>query len=214
MQFLGFLPAQSALSALCNFLHLDQKRQQIKTRLTREEFHTMTQKYFRFSRRLLFSVAVSAICCALTAAQTSSFISFNAPGAGTGAYQGTRPTSISQNGEVAGFYIDPNGLYHGFFRQTNGHISSFDVPGLPGSLEVLSVNISGQIAGDGEDSKLVSHGYIRNANGTFIVFDPPGSIHTGVGRLNDSGEITGYYEDASQFLHGYIRDAAGNYTVR
>jgi hypothetical protein len=39
---------------------------------------------------------------------------FNAPGAGTGAYPGAFPKSINDGGVIAGFYTDPNNVYHGF----------------------------------------------------------------------------------------------------
>lgn len=39
---------------------------------------------------------------------------FDAPGAGTGAFQGTRPSTNNADGAVVGWWIDPNGLNHGF----------------------------------------------------------------------------------------------------
>jgi hypothetical protein len=47
------------------------------------------------------------------------FTTFDAPGAGTGTYQGTEPTSINPEGAITGFYVDANGVYHGFLR--SGH---------------------------------------------------------------------------------------------
>jgi hypothetical protein len=42
------------------------------------------------------------------------FATFDAPDAGTGAFQGTRPSTNNGEGAVAGWYIDANTLYHGF----------------------------------------------------------------------------------------------------
>lgn len=39
---------------------------------------------------------------------------FDAPGAGTGAFQGTRPSTNNADGAVAGWWVDPNGSNHGF----------------------------------------------------------------------------------------------------
>lgn len=39
---------------------------------------------------------------------------FDAPGAGTGANQGTRPTTINDCGEVVGWVLDSNNVAHGF----------------------------------------------------------------------------------------------------
>jgi hypothetical protein len=43
-----------------------------------------------------------------------SFANFDAAGAGTGVYQGTRPSTNNLNGEVTGWYVDANGVNHGF----------------------------------------------------------------------------------------------------
>lgn len=44
------------------------------------------------------------------------FSSFEAPGAGKGAGQGTIPTTINSAGVIAGYYLDSSGVYHGFVR--------------------------------------------------------------------------------------------------
>ena len=41
---------------------------------------------------------------------------FDAPGAGTGASQGTEPLANNPAGAVTGFYIDANNVIHGFLR--------------------------------------------------------------------------------------------------
>ena len=46
----------------------------------------------------------------------SKFITFDAPGAGTGAGQGTFPITINTAGAITGFYIDANNVSHGFVR--------------------------------------------------------------------------------------------------
>ena len=51
-------------------------------------------------------------CVAGCAAGT--FTEYNAPGAGTGANQGTITFSINQFGVIAGYYIDANNVAHGF----------------------------------------------------------------------------------------------------
>src|SRR6266478_3443825 len=57
---------------------------------------------------------------------------FDAPGAGTGPGQGTicvSPLIINANGAIAGYYIDSSNVKHGFLRDTNGVITTFDAPG-------------------------------------------------------------------------------------
>jgi hypothetical protein len=60
-----------------------------------------------------------------------SFTTFSAPGAGTGGYpanQGTYPLSINAAGTITGYYIDANGVSHGFTRTGRGTLTSFDAP--------------------------------------------------------------------------------------
>jgi hypothetical protein len=45
------------------------------------------------------------------------FATFDAPHAGTGAFQGTRPSTNNAAGAVAGWVVDGNSLYHGFLWQ-------------------------------------------------------------------------------------------------
>jgi len=44
------------------------------------------------------------------------FTTFDAPGAGTGAFQGTIPSGINPPGAITGYDIDANGVIHGFLR--------------------------------------------------------------------------------------------------
>src|SRR6266536_477518 len=57
------------------------------------------------------------------------FTTFDAPGAGTGAGQGTCSFAISPAGEITGYYFDGTNATHGFLRHQNGVITTFDVPG-------------------------------------------------------------------------------------
>ena len=82
---------------------------------------------------LLF--AVCAVGLGLPgSAQGSGFATFNAPGAGTAAGQGTWATAINASGESTGFYWDSNWGRHGFLRSKNGHMVTFDAPGSCGHL--------------------------------------------------------------------------------
>jgi len=44
------------------------------------------------------------------------FVTFSAPGAGRGDWQGTEATAINPEGATTGWYIDANNVYHGFLR--------------------------------------------------------------------------------------------------
>lgn len=54
---------------------------------------------------------------------------FDAPGAGEGAYLGTWPTGINAEGAITGYYFDINQVGHSFLRARDGSIISFDAPG-------------------------------------------------------------------------------------
>jgi probable HAF family extracellular repeat protein len=56
-------------------------------------------------------------------------ITFDAPGVGTGEYQGTYPQGINRYGEIVGFSIDANGVLHAFLRAPNGTFTIVDAPG-------------------------------------------------------------------------------------
>jgi hypothetical protein len=83
----------------------------------------------------------------------------NAPGAGTGLSPltqdplGTKAISINDSGVIAGYYIDPNGDYHGFMVSASGTITTFNAPGDDSGTIVTSINDNGVIVGyDGESS--------------------------------------------------------------
>jgi hypothetical protein len=53
---------------------------------------------------------------------------FDAPGAGTGQFQGTFAYNINPAGAIAGQYLDANNVYHGYVRAPDGAITTFDAP--------------------------------------------------------------------------------------
>ncbi len=55
-------------------------------------------------------------------------ITFDVPGAGTGANQGTVPYGINARGAIIGWYTDGGNVNHGFVRTPVGTITTFDAP--------------------------------------------------------------------------------------
>jgi hypothetical protein len=148
----------------------------------------------------------------------SEIITFEAPGAGTGSYQGTGcfgcTFGLNQRGAIAGTYADANDVYHGFLRSPKGKITTFDATGAgTGSYQgtgcfsdcPVGLNDRGVITGSYWDSNNVQHGFLRTPNGSFVTVDPPGSAGTQPESINDSGAITGYYLDANNVYHGFLR---------
>jgi hypothetical protein len=149
------------------------------------------------------------------------FTTFEAPGSGTGLYQGTgSPGSsvpLNQFGAIAGYYIDAGNVVHGYLRAPWGEITTFDVPG-EGSQGIgcyndcsVGLNDWGAITGYYLDANNVYHGFVRTPWGNVTTFDAPGANTTPGAysgtfpvSINDEGEITGYYLDAKNVNHGFV----------
>src|ERR1700731_3690881 len=167
--------------------------------------------------------------------KTTTITTFDAPGAGTAAGQGTFANGINTSGAIAGFIRDTNAARHGFLRAADGTFTSFDDPGAgtcstscgtigPGQgTRAYAINPSGAIAGFYSDNTGRCHGYVRAANGTFTQIDAPDagtgpfpqgtfpSEFTPMG-INPAGAISGFYVDASSVQHGFVRDQHGKIT--
>ncbi len=99
---------------------------------------------------------------------------FEAPGAGTGTFQGTGAffdffgtlQGLNDSSAVTGTYLDANNVFHGFLRKPNGTFVTFDAPGAdftPGDFNGTvpdSINELGVITGFYYDSNFVPHGFV------------------------------------------------------
>ena len=126
----------------------------------------------------------------------------------------TYPVSINSRGEITGYFNDNHGD-HGFLRERDGTIITFDGPDaihytLGGGTIPSVINSEGDIAGSFM-SLSGSHGFIRDRDGTFTTFDishNPTSLS--VAAMNSRDEIVGSYSDVQ---HGFIRDKNGRITL-
>ena len=177
---------------------------------------------------MLAGLALSA-----TPGEPFTIITFDAPGAGTGANQGTQSIGINSAGAVTGFYADSNNVVHGFVRAPNGIFTTFEAPGA-GSENVtgfqctesgclgqgtyaIAINSEGAVTGFYADSRDVLHGFLRTPDGKFTTFDAPGA-GTGAGQgtspewngsINAAGAISGDYTDANGLGHSFVRAPDG-----
>jgi hypothetical protein len=86
---------------------------------------------------------------------------FDAPGAGTGATQGTYPSAITPTGIITGYYADAAFLLHGFLRGPGGTIVSFDAPGGTSTATIpLGINPAGTITGYYYSDAAAVHGFV------------------------------------------------------
>jgi hypothetical protein len=155
---------------------------------------------------------------------------FDAPCAGTDAFQGTFPDSgpniINPAGAIVGYYYDANFVAHGFVRDSDGTITTFDAPGAGSVTDSgqgtypISIDPAGAIAGSTLDASNVYHGFLRAPDGTFTTFDAPGAgsvTDSGQGTtpssINPAGAIAGSTLDANFVGHGFVRDRDGNFTT-
>ena len=144
------------------------------------------------------------------------FITFDAPGAGTGFSQGTVADDINSEGTILGNVYDSNGAFHGFLRSRSGAFTLFDVPKatvIPASgsgLNAFGVSTGWYYLGT--DFR-TAHGYVRQSGGTITSFDPPGSKNTVPESINLEGTIVGTFTDAGFANHGFIRSANGTITT-
>ncbi len=126
---------------------------------------------------------------------------------------------INNSGVITGYYADKSHVIHGFVRDADGAVTTFDAPG---SLQEsgqgtfpTSINAQGVVTGSCSDCQ-TGIGWVRAANGTFTSFDVPGSFQTRPFGINDKGEIVGSYEDFSggtDHTHGFFRSADGKITT-
>src|SRR6266478_5103445 len=109
---------------------------------------------------------------------TTTITTFDAPGAGTAAGQGTIAFAVNLSGAITGFTRDTNNARHGFLRAPDGTFTVFDNPnagscsascgniGNGQGTRAFAINPSEQIVGSYTDNIGRCHGYVRAASGT------------------------------------------------
>jgi probable HAF family extracellular repeat protein len=118
------------------------------------------------------------------------------------------PHDINFFGQITGYYETAYGIDHGFLREPNGRIITFDPTGST-STHAIAINFKGQITGYFQDTNNVGHAFLRQRNGRIITFDPPGSTSTQATAINRKGQITGFYATADGKYHGFSRKENG-----
>src|SRR5947207_330061 len=140
----------------------------------------MKQFYFA-KRKLPVMPAIILVALAISIPLSAQTItSFDAPDAGTGSLQGTFVTSpliINPDGVIAGWAVDSAFVYHGFLRDKNGVITTFDAPGAgtgagQGTLS-FAISPRGEITGFYFDGTNAVRGFLRDEEGVITTFDVP-----------------------------------------
>jgi hypothetical protein len=144
------------------------------------------------------------------------FTNVNAPGAGTTSLEGTFGEGIDAQGDIAGYFIDANGIFHGFRRNSGGTIATVDAPGAAltqnSGTFIRAMNASGQATGYYSDRQGFLHSFLLSPQGTLTEFDPPNSNGSTGLSINDDGAVAGAVIDANGD-HGFVRAAGGTFTL-
>jgi hypothetical protein len=151
---------------------------------------------------------------------------FDAPGAGTvpNSYplQGTFPTGINPAGAIAGYYVDANGVNHGFLRAPNGKFANPNIDPTGSTSTPLPASTRREQSSDTTLTLTTlltascglpvapSSTSIPRAHTTFD--GSPGAQYTIPNSINGAGVITGYYFQQLDGYHpplGFLRKSNG-----
>lgn len=173
-----------------------------------------------------FYLGVCALGMSLVAsAGGPRFITFDAPGAGAGPFQGTGCAAtdcsvlINDWGEVTGYYLDAQNVYHAFVRSPEGKFVTFEAPGADTTPQSFNgtvangINDAGAITGFYVDASGNDYGYVREPAGAFTIFQVPGSTAgtTVPIALNLEGAVVGYYLDQNGVFYSFLRNPDGSF---
>jgi hypothetical protein len=140
----------------------------------------------------------------------SQYISFDAPNAGTGQYQGTGPSSINRQGWISGTVVYSTGFAHGFLRKPNGAFIAVNPPNSSQSF-VAQINDSNVTVGSFYGTN-ATYGFLRDAAGNYTQLAVAGSNTTVASGISSTGVVVGFDYDSTG-SHGFLWDAKRGYTV-
>ncbi len=111
---------------------------------------------------------------------------------------------VNDSDQIAGYYIDSNGISHGYMRDSAGTLTyPIDVPGATETL-LLGNNASNWGVGRYTDASGVTHGFFYVTPDDVLTYDYPGATYTSLNGINKYGLICGYYNDAAGVSHGFV----------
>jgi probable HAF family extracellular repeat protein len=119
---------------------------------------------------------------------TRSYSVLAVPGA---AQYSTSPSGLNDKKQVAGYFADASGVYHGFIEQAG----AYTIINAPGATDTFpdGININGTIEGQWDDAAFTAQGFLITSAGRFVNLDFPGPEMTAIVGINDHGDICGGY---------------------
>jgi probable HAF family extracellular repeat protein len=113
---------------------------------------------------------------------------------------------INNAGQVVGHFFD-----HGFLREPDGTVTSFDAPGPePHTIIPYGINDSGQISGTLANPV---QGFVKDGS-TVTAFDVPGGTDTNARGLNNAGDVVGTFTDGTgERNEGFLKEGGTFVTI-
>jgi len=156
--------------------------------------------------------ALMALSPTVTLGQSAStIITFDAPGAGTRALQGTFPTSINSKGVIVGNVVDQNYGQSGFLRRVDGTMSTVKVPGAKYTW-LDDINDAGTIVGQFSDG-IRTLGFLRTNRGQYTYFLPPQTQFLEGSYIDSLGNVAGNILSTYDFNACFLRTSDGVITT-
>jgi probable HAF family extracellular repeat protein len=147
------------------------------------------------------------------------YVSFDAPGAGTAENQGTIAVAINGSGMIMGYFADTNTVYHGFIRDVSGRFTEFSAPGA-GTIAFrgtfpAAINSSGEVVGYSfTNTRSYGLPFVRPPSGPVTSFVAPESVGASCVSVTDNGEVVCEGARGSQAQRGFgiLRNPTGDLT--
>jgi hypothetical protein len=108
--------------------------------------------------------------------------------------------------QIIGYYIDANGVTHGFTRDSAGNLTfPIDVPGATGTILFGNNDLDWGV-GRYTDAAGITHGLYFITPDDILTFDAPypGATFTSLNGVNVHGQVCGYYIDTTGISHGLV----------
>jgi hypothetical protein len=131
---------------------------------------------------------------------------------------GTVPTTdqalgVNNNNIAVGFYVDANGVSHGFtYKIGSAEYTPVKIKGST-SVAATGINDGNEICGSFMNTKGNTVGFVSNQSGSVVTkFTVPGTKFTQLLGLNNEGVAVGFYYDSNMIPHGlYYTPSNGNW---
>jgi hypothetical protein len=120
--------------------------------------------------------------------------------------------SINTSSDIAGMYIDLDGVFHGYLRHGDGTVEHIDYPGATGT-QGYGVNDRGTVIGVYADAEGVTHAFER-IKGVYKNIDLPNGFATTPLSVNNSNQIVGEFQPTAEVIgYGFVLNPDGSFTL-